>query len=382
MDKVRGKLQKAKAAGMMSNRFEAYVYKPKKKEVVVPFGLETDTSSLLGEIVASDASLSESVKGLMAHAKAAGTMVNYECTTRKFAAFCKAKQYTYPDFSEKAALHFVVQMDKDGASLGTLSQIKPALALVEKLAGKQGSSFTATVDVMLNAAKRRAAESKPVVQKAGRLPDDTLQRLYPVHFLPHLRGDKMADPVMLRTFVRTIVVYFTFCRFSCYSRLRAMDFEDTGNSILITFPFAKNDQFHKGNSSCLVSNGTDIDPVKIVREYFRLCGFRFGMENGDTSRPNCIMRRCKGGWKADGTRGVSYTTGTNNLRAMMAMVGIHVARLSDKSVKSLAVTKAMKKGMSADNAREHGRWKTVDMPLHYKSSSLEHKEELASKVPV
>jgi len=64
MDKVRGKLQKAKAAGMVSNRFEAYVYKPKKKEVVVPFGLETDTSSLLGEIVASDASLSESVKGL------------------------------------------------------------------------------------------------------------------------------------------------------------------------------------------------------------------------------------------------------------------------------------------------------------------------------
>jgi hypothetical protein len=143
--------------------------------------------------------------------------------TRKFTAFCKAKQYTYPDFSEKAALHFVVQMDKDGASLATLSQIKPALALVEKLAGKQGRSFTNTVDVMLNAAKRRAAESKPVVQKAGRLPDNTLQRLYPVHYLPHLREDKMADPVMLRTFVRTIVVYLTFCRFSCYSRLRAMD---------------------------------------------------------------------------------------------------------------------------------------------------------------
>ncbi len=83
-------MQKAKAAGMVSNRFKAYVYKPKKKEVVVPFGLETDTSSLLGETVASDASLSKSVKGLMAHAKAAGTMVNYECTTRKFAVFCKA----------------------------------------------------------------------------------------------------------------------------------------------------------------------------------------------------------------------------------------------------------------------------------------------------
>jgi hypothetical protein len=145
--------------------------------------------------------------------------------TRKFAAFCKAKQCSYPDFTEKAVMLFVVQMDKDGATLATLSQIKPTLSLVEKLTGKQGSSFTDMVDILLNAAKRRAAESKPAIQKAGRLPEDTLQRLYPVHYLPHLRGDKMADPVMLRTFVRTIVVYFTCCRFSCYSRLGAMDFE-------------------------------------------------------------------------------------------------------------------------------------------------------------
>jgi hypothetical protein len=74
--------------------------------------------------------------------------------------------------------------------------------------------------------------------------------------------------------------------------------------------------------------------------------------------------------------------GTINLQAMMVKVGIHVARLSDKSVKSLAVTKVMRKGMTADNTREHGRWKTVDMPLHDKSSSLEHKEDLASTVPV
>jgi hypothetical protein len=69
------------------------------------------------------------------------------------------------------------------------------------------------------------------------------------------------------------------------------------------------------------------------------------------------MWRLKGGWKVDGTQGVSYTTGTNNLQAMIAKVGIHVARLSDKSVKSLAVTKAMRKGMTADSTREHGRWK-------------------------
>ncbi len=68
--------------------------------------------------------------------------------TRKFGAFFKAKQCFYPDFTEKAVMHFVVQMDNDGATMATLSQIKPALSLVEKLTGKQGSSFTDMVDIL------------------------------------------------------------------------------------------------------------------------------------------------------------------------------------------------------------------------------------------
>ncbi len=87
----------------------------------------------------------------------------------------------YPDLTEKVAMHFVIQMDKDGATMSSLCQVKPVLALVEKLAGKKVSSFWETVDTLLTAAKRGAAESKPIVQKAGKLPDDTLQRLYPIH---------------------------------------------------------------------------------------------------------------------------------------------------------------------------------------------------------
>ncbi len=113
MEKLRGPVQKARGSGLALNRFAAYAYNPKKKEVSVPFGLETTTSPLLNEILEADASLSESVKGLMSQAKAAGTMVNYDGMTKKFAKFCAEKGYVYPDFTEKAALHFVIQMDKD-----------------------------------------------------------------------------------------------------------------------------------------------------------------------------------------------------------------------------------------------------------------------------
>jgi hypothetical protein len=215
----------------------------------MPFGLTAAESPMISEILDNDDSLMSSVKGLMAQAKSDGTMENYERMTTKFATFCGEKGYSYPRFTEKAALHFVIQLDKDKSSWSVLCQVKPALALVEKLAGGTVSVLTSTVDIYLSAAKRRAAEVKPVVQKAGILPDDILVRLYPVCVTPHAEGNQSADPVMLRTYVRAMVAYFTFCRFNCYSKLRACDLEDDGTCIQITFRSAKNDQFHKGQTT-------------------------------------------------------------------------------------------------------------------------------------
>ncbi len=91
MERVRSYVSRAKKAS--SNRFAEYAYKPKKE---APFGLQTYTSSVLGEILQADSSLKESVTGLMAQAKASSTMENYERVTKKFADFCVEKGYTYP----------------------------------------------------------------------------------------------------------------------------------------------------------------------------------------------------------------------------------------------------------------------------------------------
>ncbi len=239
-------------------------------------------------------------------------------------------------------------------------------------------------------AKRRAAIEKPAVKKAGILLDDTLFRLQPVCFLPHLMKMDSADPVMLRTFVRAVVVYFTFCRFSCYSKLmlnaqvnaNAQDFEDLGDSIQITFQSSKNDQFHNGQSSFLVENDSIVNPVQIIRTYFKLCGFKFGQANGDTSLVNSIIRRTKSGWKADGTKGVSYSTGTRDIRTMLASAGIFVDKVSDKSFKMLGVTKTLESGTALENVRDQGRWKSLSMPLHYKANSIQYKKSVASVVPI
>ncbi len=186
------------------------------------------------------------------------------------------KNYGYLEFTEKEVVHYIVHLDKDKASLATINQIKPALILVEQLSGVQNSAFTDTADLLIAVAKRRASEIKPPMKKAGQLLDDILHRLFPVCFAPFVKDKKSSDPILLRTYVRDVIIYFTFCRFNCYSKLRAMDLEDNGDRIEITFPSAKNDQYHKGRTTCVVSHDSEVNPVVIIRTYFTLCGFKFG----------------------------------------------------------------------------------------------------------
>ncbi len=105
----------AMKANLSKNRFSQYAYKPEKKKIV-PFGLEASAVPVLGEILNEDASLMESVTGLLAQARAGGTIISYENAVKKFKEFCAEKNYSYPEFTEKAVVHYIVQLDKDKAS--------------------------------------------------------------------------------------------------------------------------------------------------------------------------------------------------------------------------------------------------------------------------
>ena len=125
------------------NRFERFAYKPHdvfapevaeqavsapQPVVQGPFGLTSGDSQLLQNILARDSSLRNSVQSLMGTSKAPGTMSNYNCLTVKFQKFCEKNNYSYPCFSEQAALHFVISLDNDQVSYSIICQIRPALA--------------------------------------------------------------------------------------------------------------------------------------------------------------------------------------------------------------------------------------------------------------
>jgi hypothetical protein len=134
-----------------------------------------------------------------------------------------------------------------------------------------------------------------------------------------------------------------------------MDLEDNGDSIVITFPSAKNYQYHNGRTTCVVSNDSDINPVEIVRTYCKLCGFKFRQANGDKSFLNCVMRRRKSGWFADGRRGISYATSTKNVQGMVSSLGLDATGITDKSFKMLGVARTINNGAALDEVALHGR---------------------------
>ncbi len=147
MDTASRKKSAMKKATLVRDKLSQFSY-TKKKDPKVPFGLGPDSAPLLSEILEDDKSLTESVVSLMAQAKAEGTITTYECAVKRFKDFCLEKGYDYPKIGEKAVLHYIIQQNKDGASMAVLNQIKPALMLVEQLSGARWSAFTETADAV------------------------------------------------------------------------------------------------------------------------------------------------------------------------------------------------------------------------------------------
>jgi hypothetical protein len=67
---------------------------------------------------------------------------------------------------------------------------------------------------------------------------------------------------------------------------------------------------------------------------------------------------------------------------MLAAAGIFVQKASDKSFKMLGVTMTLESGTALEDVQDEGRWRTLSMPLHYKTISEQFKKHVASQVPV
>jgi hypothetical protein len=259
----------------------------------------------------------------------------------------------YKDFTEQAVLHFVLKLDADNAVYSVWCQIKPALTLLEHLAGKKDSVFSPLVDTYIEAAKRRAAEAREPAKKAPELPPNLLAELLRKFVRPHQEAGTEPDLSVIRTLLRIVIVRYTICRFNCYNKLRVCDVEDRGDCFRLTFVAAKNDQMHNGSISYIVQQ----EAVAFIRYAFQKLGFTPGNRE-DKSFLNCVIKKVKGRQSVVGERRISYSHATSLLRKLVAEAGFEAG-----GVTSI-----------------HGRWRTLSMPLHYKVNSEKYKKDVAKNI--
>jgi hypothetical protein len=241
-------------------------------------------------------------------------------------------------------------------------------------------SFSAVVDLLLAGAKRRARAAAGPARKAPALsPEDlatVLARVYPPY-----DNVGLADPVQMRTAFRLVVEYHTLCRLACFRQLRACHFELAGSDIVVTFPFAKNDQLHMGRSSCLVASGSDFCPVQITKLFFCRFDLHFGMAAADKTFVNFLIRREAARVVPLRNTSLSASQATAGLRHLLASAGVFCPSATDKSVKMSGVTAAFAAGASSEVVMHIGRWQTPHIPLRYKHNSAEFKRSVAALVP-
>ena len=275
---------------------------------------------------------------------------------------------------------FVIKLEADNAPLSFIATVKPAIDFLEQSLDK-ATSFTPSVLLLLEGARRRAEQRRPPRQKAPTVTRSDVATVLRHHYLPHAADPRAINKVRLRTIFRMVLVYHTACRLDCFSRLMARDFDLLDDDILITFKSAKNDQHHNGNRSVLSSSASPFCPVTITKAFFRVFGFRFGLAGGDTSHVSCRIR-CGAGHRLTilPHSTVSYSGATADLRKLFSSAGIH-KQVTDKSIKMLAVTTAFASGGSSEQVMHLGRWASISTPEHYKHNSTDFKLSVSSLVP-
>ena len=115
--------------------------------------------------------------------------------------------------------------------------------------------FIKPVTWILDGVKNLAILRKAPVKKAARLSLDTIRKKMERVIIPYVSTPERAEAKQLRTVFRVTLVYYKFCRFNCFSKLRVENFLSRGTEIEVFFPQAKNDVKYRGNITKMVQNG-------------------------------------------------------------------------------------------------------------------------------
>jgi len=349
--------------------------------IQLPFGLEREDVAAVDSMLLRYPDLQASAQSLLGAPLAKSTMSTYSGAINRFKRFCAIHGYNYKQPTEEVLVHYLTVLNQENVTNSILDQVRPALTILFQLQQGQDGPFTPLVNRMLQGAKRQAALSREPVQKAKEVGLELVKAMVAKHVTPFKDRIGEADIYMLRTTVRIVIIYFTFCRLADYVLLQSRHVERKGRDLQLCFSGSKNDQLHRGQYTMLKANDGDFCPVKVLKLYGRRLNLSFGRAQGETTHLHCKIRKLAGRWYADRNGPASESLAREELAKLLVNMGMDPVGITHKSFKCLGVTATMATGVDVLDVAAQGRWDTLLMPLRYRHNSDAYKKQVAGHVP-
>lgn len=312
---------------------------------------------------------------------AQNTIKTYDWVIRDFTLFCRANSCPYPFFDSKTVLRFLCVSVLRHRTYSFYRKLSPALRSLEKTLGLEYSSFNQTIRTALSCLKRLSAKHKPPVRKAVPFGRKHLSKMIKyVVLIPEAKGIPI-NMLDFRSVIRSIIIFYTWIRFSDYVILTDHMIEDCGDYIKISLPRSKQDQYYGGTCS-YISDYDDKEycPVRLIRKYFTLTSLTFGYVGLKSNFLCCRFQNKKGTYRALLSTTVCYDTAVKGTRTLLTSIGFEGHLYSETSFKSGGVTEFLDTGMSLTSTMLHGRWANEKTVIYYRRDSPEYRLKLCRKL--
>ena len=100
--------------------------------------------------------------------------------------------------------------------------------MYEQIINSDSTALTTPVNRILDGVRNLVVSKESQVKKAPRLNLDIVKKMVEKVIIPYVSNPERVNAKDLRTVFRVTVIYFTFCRFNCFSSLKAENFHDNG----------------------------------------------------------------------------------------------------------------------------------------------------------
>ena len=350
--------------------------------VGMPYGITLDQINVVKDLVEEFPHTKEAFSMIFKEGDLAPkTVTSYSWVLKDLKTFCLVHKQGYPELSPKTIMFFLTHCVLRQRTFSFYKKVIPAIKNMEKLLGLEISGITQLIRTTVACLKRLSAKFRNPLKKAKPFNRSHLKKMIDVVILEPLDKNITIDLIDFRSVIRSVIVFYSWMRFSDYEIITDSMVEDCGDYIKINLPRSKQDQFYSGTCSYIATYEDRYCPVVLIRLYFSMFQLKFNYQGSNLRFLNCRVQR-------KGNRhfpllhtSICYTTGVAYTRELLTRLGFKGNLYTETSFKSGGVSEFLNAGNTLESAMINGRWRHEKTSLFYRREDPKYRVKLTKKIP-